>query len=253
MTRASMTLWRLEWLRLVRTRRLIVILAVYVFFGLTGPLSARYLGEILDRIGGGVRVELPPPTPADGLAQFTSSASQICLLVVVLVAAAGLALDARTEMATFLRTRVPRMRDLILPTYAMTTAAAVAGLLAGSLAAWYETTVLLGAPPAGQVLLGTVLGALFLAFAVACTAAAAYLARGVLATAGITIVFLLALALVGNLPRVGRWSPTTLLGALPSLARGTSASYFLPAAGVCVVVAAGALFAAVKLAPRREL
>jgi ABC-2 type transport system permease protein len=248
-----MTLWRLEWLRLVRTRRFLVIIAAYVFFGLTGPLSARYLSEILDRIGGGVRVELPPPTPADGLAQFTSNASQICLLVVVLVAAAGLALDARTEMATFLRTRVPRMSDLILPAYAMTTAAAVAGLLAGSLAAWYETTVLLGAPPPGQVLLGTVLGALFLAFAVACTAAAAYLVRGVLATAGVTLVFLLVLAVVGSLPRVGRWSPTTLLGALPSLARGTSAGHFLPAAVVCVVISAGALFAAVRLAPRREL
>ena len=57
-----MTLWRLEWLRLVRTRRLVVIIAVYVFFGLTGPLSARYLGEILNRVGGGIKVELPAPT-----------------------------------------------------------------------------------------------------------------------------------------------------------------------------------------------
>jgi ABC-2 type transport system permease protein len=248
-----MTLWRLEWLRLVRTRRLVVIIAAYVFFGLTGPVSARYLGEILNRIGGGIRVELPPPTPADGLAQFTSNASQICLLVLVLVAAAGLALDAHTEMATFLRTRVPRMRDLILPAYAMTTAAAVAGLVAGSLAAWYETTVLLGAPPAGKVILGTVLSALFLGFAVACTAAAAYLVRGVVATAGTSLVFLLVLAIVGNLPRVGRWSPTTLLGALPNLVRGTAASHFLPAAVVCVVAAIGALSGAVWLASRREL
>lgn len=39
-----MNLWRLEWLRLTRTRRLVAIVGVYLFFGLTGPLTARYLG-----------------------------------------------------------------------------------------------------------------------------------------------------------------------------------------------------------------
>ena len=32
-----MNLWRLEWLRLVRTHRLLVVVGVYLFFGITGP------------------------------------------------------------------------------------------------------------------------------------------------------------------------------------------------------------------------
>ena len=106
-----MTLWRLEWLRLTRTRRLLVLLCAYAFFGLTGPLTARYLPQILDRLGtSGMQIEFPPPKPADGIAQFVSNASQICLLIVVMVAASALAFDARTEMAVFLRTRVGRVR-----------------------------------------------------------------------------------------------------------------------------------------------
>ena len=73
-----MTLWRLEWLRLVRTRRLVALLSVYAFFGLAGPLTARYLAEILGAIGTeGVQIQFPEPTPADGIAQFVSNASQI--------------------------------------------------------------------------------------------------------------------------------------------------------------------------------
>ena len=44
-----MSLWRLEWLRLVRSRRLVALAGVYVFFGFVGPLTARYLGEIVER------------------------------------------------------------------------------------------------------------------------------------------------------------------------------------------------------------
>ena len=101
-----MNLWRLEWLRLARTRRLAALIGVYLFFGLTGPLTARYLEQILGSLGTeGVRIEFPQPKPADGIVQFMGNVSQIGLLVVVLVAASALAFDARREMAVFLRTR----------------------------------------------------------------------------------------------------------------------------------------------------
>jgi ABC-2 type transport system permease protein len=249
-----MNLWRLEWLRLVRTRRLLVIVAVYAFFGLTGPLTARYLGQILDRLGtGGVRVELPTPRPADGIAQFVGNASQIALLVVVMVAASALAFDARTEMAIFLRTRVGRVRDIIVPAYAMSTGAAVAGLLTGSLAAWYETTVLLGAPPAGRMTLGIMLGAVFLAFAVALTALVAGLVRGTVATVGVTLAVLAGMALIGGFGAIGRWLPTSLAGAMSGLVAGGDPADYARAAVTALAATVAALVGAVVLHARREL
>lgn len=248
-----MSLWRLEWLRLLRTRRLLVIVSVYVFFGLTGPLSARYLGQILNRVGNGITIELPPPTPADGIAQYASNAAQIGLLVVVLIAASALAVDAHTEMATFLRTRVGHLREIVLPRYVVAVTGAAAGFLLGTAAAWYETTVLLGAPGVTPMLTGTALGCLFLAFAVAGTALAASLVRSVLGTAGVTVVTLLVMALLGNVPAVGRWMPTTMLSALPRLVQGGSTVDLLPAAAVTLVATVAALWAAIALAARREL
>ncbi|WP_327002203.1 hypothetical protein OHA72_44855 [Dactylosporangium sp. NBC_01737] len=250
-----MSLWHLEWLRLTRTRRLVALLGVYVFFGLTGPLTARYLSEILGSLNtDGVRVELPDPTPADGIAQFAGNASQIGVLVVVLIAASALAFDARREMAVFLRTRITGVRAVIIPAYAVTTGAAVAALLLGTLAAWYETGVLLGPLPVARMLAGIGFGAVFLAFAVAAVAlAAAAVVRGVLAAGGVTLAVLLAMAILGGIGGLGRWLPTTLAGAPAGLVDGTAPGFYLPATAVTVAGTAAALAGAIVLGGRREL
>jgi ABC-2 type transport system permease protein len=250
----KLNLWRLEWLRLLRTHRLLALVGTYLFFGFTGPLTARYLSAILGRLGTeGVRVEFPEPVPADGIAQFVGNASQIGLLVVVLVAASALAFDARREMAVFLRTRVGAVREIIVPAYVMTVAAAVAALAAGSLAAWYETAVLLGPVPVTAMLIGIALGALFLAFAVALTAAVSAVIRGAAATAGVTLVGLLLLAIVGGLTPLGRWLPTRLAGAVTELVRGASTVDYWPAVLTSIVGIVVAMTVAVALGARREV
>jgi ABC-2 type transport system permease protein len=248
-----MSLWRLEWLRLVRTRRLLAVVGVYVFFGLTGPLTATYLSEILSGLGTeGIQVEFPDPIPADGVSQFIDNASQVGLVVVILVAASALAFDARREMAVFLRTRVRGVRAIVLPAYMVNAGAAVGGLVVGSLAAWYETTILLGPLPAVDMLAGMACGVLFLCFAVAIDALVAAIARGVLATAGVTLVALLSMAILGGLTPLGHWLPTRLAGAMPQLVRGAELSEYVPAAATTLGLTLSAVAGAIALAERRE-
>lgn len=248
-----MSLWRLEWLRVARTRRLLSIIGVYVFFGLIGPLSARYVGEIVNRFASnGVKVQFPTPQPVDGIAQFTSNATQLGLLVVVLVAASALAFDARREMAVFLRTRVG-VGSVVLTAYAVSTVAAVAGLAAGVVAAWYETAVLLGAPPAGDMLAGTAFAAVFLGFAVAVTALAAAVTRSPLGTAGLTVAILLAMSVAGVVHQVARWLPTSLASATPALMRGAAVGDYLRGTAVAVVCGVACVALATRLARRHEV
>jgi ABC-2 type transport system permease protein len=248
------SLWRLEWLRLVRTRRLVAIVAVYLFFGLTGPLSVRYLPEILGRAGNGrLTIEVPPPVPADGITQFVSNASQICLLVVVLVAASALAFDGRREMAIFLRTRVDSVRSILVPALSVSALAAVVGFLLGTAAAWYETAVLIGGLPVGRMLVGFAYGALFLVFAVATVAAIASLVRGTLAAAGTTLVVLLALAVLGSFGKLGHWLPTGLAGAMSTVVGDGDPVDYLPAVGVSVVAIVALAWCASVMGSRREL
>ncbi len=249
-----MSLWRLEWLRLVRTRRLVALVGVYVFFGLLGPVTARYLNEILERFGEDVVVQFPDPVPADGIAQFTANANQIGLLVAVVVAAGALVVDAVPEMSIFLRTRVADVRRLLTPRLAMSFAAVSAAFLVGLLGAWYETVVLLGALPFGALAAGSLLTIVYMGMVVALTAAVGSRLGSVLGTVAATVVVLLVLPLVGLVEVVGRWLPSHLLGAMDALIRNTEPfAEYLPATLVTLVLAATLVGLAFRWTGRREL
>lgn len=252
-----MSLWRLEWMRLARTKRWIALVGVYVFFGLLGPLTARYLGEIVNFAGGeleGATIEFPPPVASDGMAQYVSNALQIGTLVAVVVAAGALAFDAIPEMGVFLRTRVPDVKDILAPRLIVTLIAVIGSFVLGGLAAWYETWALIGGLDASDVIAGLVFGSLFLVFVVALVAAVAGRTSSVLGTVMISIVVLLILPIFGIADAVGRWLPSHLGSALAALPAGTTdVTDYLPSTAVTLVVSGALLFLAVRFAESREL
>jgi ABC-2 type transport system permease protein len=248
------SLWRLEWLRLVRTHRLTGLVAVFLFFGFTGPLTTRYLEQLLERFGGGVEVRLPTPVPADGMAAYVNNGQQLGLVVVVVLVAAGaLAFDAQRESAAFLRTRVSNMWRLVLPKVAVNALAAAGAFALGALAAWYETAVLLGGLPAAGTLAGIAYVAVYLAFAVALTALAAALLRGVVGTALAALAGLLLLGLVESLGVLADWLPSHLVGSLHALAGGGDPGRYLLAAAVTLALGALAVTTATWRLARRDL
>jgi ABC-2 type transport system permease protein len=248
-----MNLWRLEWLRLVRTRRWIALVGIYVFFGLVGPLSARYLAEIVERFGGGVEVTFPPPVPADGMIQYVSNVSQLGLLVAVVVAAGSLAFDAKPEMGVFLRTRVERVWDILIPRLTVTFVAVGLSFVLGALAAWYETVVLIGSLPVAGTLAGIAYGLLYLALVVALVAAAGSRSKNVLGTVLVTFVVLLIMPIIGIVEAIGRWLPSHLVGALSGIPGGVEINEYLPATGVTLILIGAFLWLAVRWSEAREL
>jgi ABC-2 type transport system permease protein len=250
-----MTLARLEWLRLRRTWRGPTLVMIFLFFGFLGPLTARYIADILDRFGGSdIQVVVAEPAPVDGMTQYLGNVHQIGLLIVIVVAASGLAFDASPDVAAFLRTRVRSMGGLVLTRAGIYVAAASAAFIAGSLAAWYETAVLIGSLPAVEMIGGMLLGIGYYAFVVAVVALSAAVARSTLAVSalafGITIVEQL---LWGLLPPLDRWSPARLAFALSDLADGASLTDYWQALVATAVLTAALLAVAVRLLERREV
>lgn len=249
----AMNLWRLEWLRLIRTKRIVGLVGVYVFFGFLGPVTARYMKEIVENFGGGVEIIVPDAVAADGITSYVANAAQIGLLVSVGIAAAALAFDAKPQMGIFLRTRVANVRDILLPRYIVITAATVASFMLGSIAALYESIILLGSLSLSGWLLGTLLGSLYLVFAIALVAAVAGKSKSVLFTVMISIGILLLLPIIGVAPAVAEWLPSYLVGAVDGLVRDTSFSEYVPATLVTLGLTAFALWLAVHWADQREL
>jgi ABC-2 type transport system permease protein len=247
-----MSLWRLEWLRLTRTRRWLALGGVFLFFGLLGPLTARYMDVLIGRLAAGIEVRLPPPTPADGIIQYTSNASQLGLLVVIILAVSALAVDARPEQAVFYRTRVPHARHLLLPRFVVSSAASCAAFVLGAAAAWYQSVVLLGDLPVGGMLAGIAYGCLYVTFAVAVVAAATATLRGLIAPIAVTAAALLALPALGLIEAVRGWLPHALLSSLPALAAGAAPADYLRAAATAAALTLALLGLAAFRLQRRE-
>lgn len=248
-----MTLWRLEWLRLVRTHRWMVIFGVYLLFGVLGPLSAAYMQELVGQFGGEVTIIAPDPRPVDGIAQFIGNASQLGLLAVVIIGVGALAVDARPEVAAFLRTRVPRAWTLLLPRYVVTVAVADLALAAGTAVASLLTALLIGALPAGVVVVGTLYGMLYLAFAVAVLAAVSGFTRSQPGTAFAALAVLLVLPIVGLVPAIQPWLPSQLLTAVAGMVEGAPAGDFLRSVAITVAATAALLALATHRFAAREL
>jgi len=224
----------------------IALAATFLILGLGIPVLTYNLPELVKNAGNGVRIIAPKPTPADAIAGFASNVAQLGTLVVVVVAAASLTIDANPALAAFYRTRVHRPILLVLPRYVVVTAASVATLALGTFAAWYETTVLLGHASFGALMGGLALEALWLCFVTSVVTVFTSAIRGVLGVVGCSIALLLTLALVGGLPSASSWLPTSL---------GASAADLVqhPAGDVwhAVVVSAVATVAALSLAVNR--
>ncbi|MFP3908015.1 MAG: hypothetical protein ACLFWR_13375 [Acidimicrobiales bacterium] len=231
-----MTLTRLEILRMVRTHRWMALFGIYGFFGVLGPLTARYLNEIIEHFGTGeVVFEAPDPRPVDGIIQFTSNASQLGLLAVVLIAAAAISVDARPEVAAFLRTRVAKPGHLVVPRFAVATVTAVVALVVGTAIAWTLTASLLGGLPVEAMALGTLLGGLYLGFAVAVVTAISGLIRSVPAIALSALGVLIVMPIVGLVPAIEVWLPSHLFGAIIGLIDGAPAADYLRSGLVTLV------------------
>jgi ABC-2 type transport system permease protein len=225
---------------------------VYLFFGLLGPVTAKYLQDIVNRVQSGVQVIVAHPTAKEGIANYISQAGQTGLVIVVVIAASAVTFDARRGLCTFLRTRASSMWQLIAPRFAASAAAAAAYTL-GTLAAWYETALLLGQPPAGAMLAGLLCGSAYLVFAVSAATAAASVARGTLAAVGVTLGVLLGLPLLGLAGPLHPWLPSTLLTAPITLLTHASLSDYLPALATAAAGSALLLAVATSRLARREV
>jgi len=251
-----MGLWRLEWLRLIRTPRALSLGVVYLALGLIEPVATRYANTLIAHVGKGAVVHLPRPTPAQALGSYVNDATLIGLIVLVSVAASAYGFDARPGLATFFRTRATGMWQLVAPRFIAYAVAGAAAYLVGTLAAWYETRLLIGSLPIGGLVAGLLCGAVYLTFAVAVTAFATSLTKTTVASVGITLGILLALPLLADVHAISSWVPSALIGAPADLVASPPTYdlvHFVPALGVSVAAGALALAAAVQQLRRREI
>jgi ABC-2 type transport system permease protein len=84
--KAFVAFTRKEFLELIRTYKLLILVVVFLFFGMLGPITAKHLPEIIKFAGlDPIALGIANPTAADSFAQFFKNVGQMGLLVLVIV------------------------------------------------------------------------------------------------------------------------------------------------------------------------
>jgi ABC-2 type transport system permease protein len=233
-------LLRKELLEQWRSLRLPLSVVVFALIGFASPLLARFTPEILQAVGGSViPIVLPTPTAADAVDQLAKNLTQLGAFVAILLASGAVAAEKDRGTAALLLVRpVGRGGFLLAKIVAIGLTLAISVLVAVT-AAWFYTLVLFEPLSVSGTIAAGALDWLFLMAWASVAFLGSTLTRSSLAAAGIGIVALIAVGILGIVPALAGWLPSGLIGVGRALALGLEPpTAWTPIVGTALLIAA---------------
>ena len=195
------------------SKRIIVVCAVFLLFGLTSPLLAKFTPELLTSIEGAEQFAelIPEPTAADAMVQYIKNITQFGFILVILLGMGAVAGEKDKGTAAMVLSKPLTRWSFVLSKF---TAQALVYLLAIGLAAigtFYYTMVLFEPLAVGPFFFGALLLWLWLLIYAAVTLLGSTWAKSAAAGAGIALVGSILLLAAGSIPQIGALMPSALV------------------------------------------
>ncbi len=215
---------RKELLQQWRTKRIIVVAAVFAFIGLLSPLAAKFTPEIIRMVPGAEQFAdlIPEPSVGDVMAQYVKNLTQFGFVVAILLGMGAIAGEKEKGTAALILSKPMPRWAFVCSKFTAQTLVYVGGFLIAAVCTLYYTWFLFGPVDGGAFLFSNLLlMAWFMTYvAVALTGSA--LTRSVGAAAGVGLGGAVLLMLSGNLPWFGPLMPGGLIAWASQLGLGTS-------------------------------
>lgn len=204
-------LLRKELLESWRTRRLPVVVGLFLFVGIMSPLTARYLPEILKAaLGDQMTIPVPTPVVADAVLQLQKNLAQFGALTAIVLAMTAIASEKERGTAAFILTKPATRAAFLLAKLGALGAVLGLGTVVAVAVAWAYTAVLFEPLPVGGWVALALLQWLGLMAWASITFLASTVTRSAAAAAGVGVIALLVLSIVSAIPQVGRFLPSGL-------------------------------------------
>jgi len=178
-----------EWMELARSYRLLVVIIVLVFFGLTSPLAAKFTPEIVAIAPGGAEIAkiIPPPTVWDAIAQYIKNMPMFGLIMALLITMGAIAQEKDKGTAAMMLVK-PLTRGAFLGAKFLSLAAVfgIAMVIAG-ISCFYYTLLLFESVDVLHWLILNVFLYLYVLDIIAITLLCSTVTRSQAAAAGIAI------------------------------------------------------------------
>jgi ABC-2 type transport system permease protein len=240
-----------------RTYRLPIVGGLFLFVGLTSPLLAKFLPEILKAAGGDQlgNLQVPTPLPADAVAQLWKNLAQFGAFAAIILAMGAVATEKDRGTAAFVLSKgASRGGFLAAKAVAIGLVLAVCTVLAVAVG-WFYTAILFEPMPVGGWVALAILAWLGVAVWAALTFLGSTVTGSAAAAAGIGFMALLVLSIASAVPNLGRFLPGGLAPPAIALASGQAvdvADVLVPAISTAVIIAV-ALVASVWAFRNQEL
>ena len=197
-----------------RTRRVLVIWAVFLAFGMLSPLLARFTYEIVSSMEGAEMFAglIPPPTIADAMTQYLKNLSQFGFILAILLAMGAVVGEKERGVAPMILSKPMARWAFIASKFAAQFTVYLAGFLLAAIGAYYYTLFLFGPLEVGNFLLLNGLLLLWLLTFVALSLLGSTLGKSTVAAGGIGLGLCVAQMLLGSIPRWGALLPGGLMG-----------------------------------------
>jgi ABC-2 type transport system permease protein len=243
-----------ELLELWRTYRFLVLAAVFILFGLTSPLIAKYIPEIFKILPGAEQFAglIPTPTIKDAIDQYIKNISQFGILLALLLSmgavvgekekgTTGLVLVKPLTRSTFIITKFVALAIVFL------TSIIFAGL------SGYFYTALLFSPPdlLAWISLNFLIWLVMMVY-IAITLLFSTVVKSQPAAIGLSFGTLILMAAIGAIPSLGFLLPNQLINWGASLFN-SAISPAWPALGISTMIIVACLFIACLIFERQEL
>lgn len=220
-----------------RTKRLLVVLAVFAIMGLFSPLAAKFTPELLRSIEGAEQFAdlIPEPTMADAMNQYVKNITQFGFILAVLLGMGAVAGEKEKGTAAMILSK-PMSRWAFVASK-MTAQALVyaAGFGIAALGAATYTLMLFGPIDPGGFALTNLLLLLWLLAFVAVALLGSTLGSSTGAAAGIGLGGSVLLLLAGNIPDLGALAPGGLVAWASQLGMAASGDAIAVNGGAAVM------------------
>jgi ABC-2 type transport system permease protein len=245
-----------EWMEIVKTSKWIIMLALFIFFAILSPLSAKFMNEILAMVGEqqGVLIQFPDPTYIQSYEQFFKNIYFMMIIVTVLVFAGAVAEEKSRGTAILVLTKNLSRSDFILGKWlAAISLFTVSYVLSVLVCAGY-TAMLFPEYINHGIIAGLSLYWIYGLMIITLTLLASVIFHSLTTAAVAAILSYAAISAIAALPIVGEYSPGALQTLSVELARGNQMfGEAIAPLLVTVGVSAAAMVAMLTLFNRQEL
>lgn len=196
-----------------RTYRILVIAAVFILFGLTSPLAARFMPEMIKSIPGAEQFAglIPTPTTADAMAQYVKNISQFGFILAVLLGMNAVAGEKESGTAAMILSKPMPRWAFVLSKFSAQALVYCGAFAVAGLGAYYYTLVLFGALDPGLFLAINLLLLAWLLTFVGAALLGSVIGSTVAAAAGIGLGLAVAILALGAIPQVSTLMPGGLM------------------------------------------